>query len=260
MVRPLADTGDVEGFCEYPRYIHTWASERPFGPNLRRIRVQRGISSDQIAGATKVSQDLWSGLGTKRLLLVGRRASAPAPTSRAYAMQLGVDAETTVDDFCRFFPQGDRRVARVDPRAGRARRTSVDVEGRSFTGQVPRNRRAERRPGRSAAARARIHARTGRIIAALGRHLRGDGRHRGRHFEHALPVGKAGSIAAAALCLSRRLARRARLSCRRCGCSTPISRTGTPPTHRATQPRFLRPLRGSRTWRPIGIRDLGFGN
>ncbi|PYR02445.1 MAG: hypothetical protein DMF97_04730 [Acidobacteria bacterium] len=38
-------------------------SEREaFGPNLRRIRIQRGISLDRISEATKVSADLWAGL------------------------------------------------------------------------------------------------------------------------------------------------------------------------------------------------------
>ena len=33
-----------------------------FGPNLRRIRIQRGVSLEQIALATKVSAALWAGL------------------------------------------------------------------------------------------------------------------------------------------------------------------------------------------------------
>src|SRR3989442_38158 len=32
---------------------------------------------------------------------------------RAYAIEIGADPETTVDEFCRWFPQGDRRAARV---------------------------------------------------------------------------------------------------------------------------------------------------
>ena len=37
-------------------------SRQAFGPNLRRIRIQKGISIEQIATATKISGDLLSGL------------------------------------------------------------------------------------------------------------------------------------------------------------------------------------------------------
>ena len=87
-------------------------SERDaFGPNLRRIRVQRGLSLEQLADSTKVSIDLWKGLE--------RNDFTKWPTGiyarsyvRDYANAIGVDPETTVNDFCRWFPQGDRRVER----------------------------------------------------------------------------------------------------------------------------------------------------
>ena len=84
-------------------------SERDaFGPNLRRIRVQRGLSLEQLAASTKVSVALWKGLE--------RNDFSRWPTGiyarsyvRDYAAAIGVDPETTVNDFCRWFPQGDRR-------------------------------------------------------------------------------------------------------------------------------------------------------
>jgi len=84
-------------------------SERDaFGPNLRRIRVQRGFSLEQLAASTKVSIALWKGLE--------RNDFSRWPTGiyarsyvRDYAAAIGVDPESTVDDFCRWFPQGDRR-------------------------------------------------------------------------------------------------------------------------------------------------------
>ena len=84
-------------------------SEREaFGPNLRRIRVQRGISLEQLVASTKVSVALWEGLE--------RNDFSRWPTGiyarsyvRDYATAIGVDPESTVDDFCRWFPQGDRR-------------------------------------------------------------------------------------------------------------------------------------------------------
>lgn len=83
-----------------------------FGPNLRRVRVQRGISLETIAAATKISTDLLSGLEQNDLSRWPTGIYARAYV-RAYANEIGVDPETTVDDFCRWFPQGDRRAERV---------------------------------------------------------------------------------------------------------------------------------------------------
>ena len=88
-------------------------SEREaFGPNLRRIRVQRGISIHEIVSHTNVSASLWDGLE--------RNDFARWPTGiyarayvRSYATIIGADPEPTVDDFCRWFPQGDRRAELV---------------------------------------------------------------------------------------------------------------------------------------------------
>ena len=83
-----------------------------FGPNLRRARIQRGISLEEIARATKVSETLWSALE--------RNDCSRWPTGifarsyvRHYAQLIGVDPDATVDEFCRFFPEGDRRAERV---------------------------------------------------------------------------------------------------------------------------------------------------
>ena len=88
-------------------------SEREaFGPNLRRLRVQRGISLERIAAATKVSADLWSGLEQNDFSRWPTGIYARAYV-RAYAIEVGVDPDTTVDEFCRLFPNGDRRAERV---------------------------------------------------------------------------------------------------------------------------------------------------
>lgn len=112
-----------------------------FGPNLRRIRVQRNISLDDIAKATKVSVDLWSGLE--------RNDFSRWPTGiyarsyvRTYAEHVGVDPDATVDDFCRWFPQGDRRVGRIV-------REHAEIVGHTaqwkddLTTDVPKDRRAQ---------------------------------------------------------------------------------------------------------------------
>src|SRR5262245_14181104 len=80
-----------------------------FGPNLRRLRLQKRLSIDDIASATKIPAALLNGLE------VNDFANWPAGLfARAYVRQyaeaIGADADATVDEFCRSFPIGDRRV------------------------------------------------------------------------------------------------------------------------------------------------------
>jgi len=88
-------------------------SEREaFGPNLRRLRVQRGISVQDIVSATNVSATLWDGLERNDLSRWPTGIYARSYV-RSYAKAIGVDPESTVDEFCRCFPHGDRRAALV---------------------------------------------------------------------------------------------------------------------------------------------------
>ena len=88
-------------------------SERDaFGPGLRRVRVQRGISLDRLAVETKVSVEMWSALERNDLSRWPTGIYARSYV-RAYALHVGLDPEAIVDDFCRCFPQGDRRVERL---------------------------------------------------------------------------------------------------------------------------------------------------
>jgi transcriptional regulator with XRE-family HTH domain len=79
-----------------------------FGPNLRRIRLQRGVSLQQLATSTKVSETLWAGLERNDFSRWPNGIFARAYV-REYAKAIGVDPEATVDEFCRWFPNGDRR-------------------------------------------------------------------------------------------------------------------------------------------------------
>lgn len=83
-----------------------------FGPNLRRIRLQRGIAMEQIAQDTNIAQDLLEGLERNDFSEwpVGIFARAYV---RQYAYAVGVDPDSTVDEFCRYFAQGDRRAEGV---------------------------------------------------------------------------------------------------------------------------------------------------
>ena len=79
-----------------------------FGPNLRRIRVQRGISIRDIVSATNVGATLWEGLERNDLSRWPTGIYARSNV-RCYATAIGVNPDSTVDEFCRCFPHGDRR-------------------------------------------------------------------------------------------------------------------------------------------------------
>jgi len=83
-----------------------------FGPRLRAERERRGISLDTIAAVTNVSADLWDGLERND---VSRWPSGIFARSfvRDYARAIGLDEAEVVNDFCRLFPNGDRRARRL---------------------------------------------------------------------------------------------------------------------------------------------------
>jgi transcriptional regulator with XRE-family HTH domain len=87
-------------------------SREAFGPNLRRTRVQRGIRLEEISAALKVSPELLEGLERNDFSLWPSGIFARSYV-RQYAEAIGVDPDGTVDEFCRWFPEGDRRVERV---------------------------------------------------------------------------------------------------------------------------------------------------
>ena len=80
-----------------------------FGPNLRRLRLQRGVSLDAIARSTNVCVSLWEGLERNDLSRWPTGIYARGYV-REYAHAIGEEAESVVDEFCRWFPEGDRRI------------------------------------------------------------------------------------------------------------------------------------------------------
>jgi transcriptional regulator with XRE-family HTH domain len=88
------------------------SAREAFGPNLRRLRLQRGITLEQITQETKVDIALWRGLEGNDLSRWPKGIFARAYV-RAYAEAVGADADATVDEFCRLFPHGDRRAERL---------------------------------------------------------------------------------------------------------------------------------------------------
>lgn len=82
-----------------------------FGPNLRRMRIQRGVSLQQIATETNVSEVLWAAMERNDFSRWPNGIFARAYV-RDYAKMVGADPDAIVDEFCRWFPQGDRRADR----------------------------------------------------------------------------------------------------------------------------------------------------
>ena len=83
-----------------------------FGPRLRSERERRGITLDTIASVTKVSADLWDGLERNDYSRWPSGIFARAFV-RDYARAIGLDGDEVVEEFCRLFPIGDRRVSRL---------------------------------------------------------------------------------------------------------------------------------------------------
>ena len=135
-----------------------------FGPNLRRVRIQRGVSLERISADTNVGIALWAGLERNDLSRWPTGIYARAYV-RAYAQAIGVDPESTVDEFCRTFPHGDRRAESLI--RGQAEIVGHDdLEWRDELAEDD----ADRRGGRTAARPAPIAApRIHPLAAVLGR-------------------------------------------------------------------------------------------
>jgi len=82
--------------------------QETFVTRLRRFRERGRVSLEEIAVATRIRQDLLEGLERADLSAWPRGLYARA-WIRAYADAIGLDASETVEEFCRLFPEGDRR-------------------------------------------------------------------------------------------------------------------------------------------------------
>ncbi|OFW04448.1 MAG: hypothetical protein A3I61_11570 [Acidobacteria bacterium RIFCSPLOWO2_02_FULL_68_18] len=83
-----------------------------FVTRLRRHRERNTIALDEIARATSVKRELFEAFERNDLDRWPRGVYARAWV-RAYASLVGLDPMDTVDEFCRLFPQGDRRAGRT---------------------------------------------------------------------------------------------------------------------------------------------------
>jgi len=133
-------------------------SREAFGPNLRRIRIRRGVSLATIARVTKVPVALWEALEDNDLYGWPSGVYARAYI-REYARLVGVDPEETVNEFCRLFPQGDRRRQRL-----LTEHPAVVGEGLAWSDDVPMS--GDRRAAAAAPPPPKIAAHQLRLMTA----------------------------------------------------------------------------------------------
>jgi len=82
--------------------------QESFVTRLRRHRQRNQISLDEVAAATRVKRELLESLENNDLSEWPKGLYARA-WIRGYATFVGLDPDEAVDEFCRLFPQGDRR-------------------------------------------------------------------------------------------------------------------------------------------------------
>ena len=82
--------------------------QETFITRLRRHRERNRISLDEIVSATRIKREQLEAFERGDLTVWPRGIYARA-WIRGYASVIGVDPIDTVDEFCKLFPQGDRR-------------------------------------------------------------------------------------------------------------------------------------------------------
>ena len=82
--------------------------QETFVTRLRRHRQRCRVSLDEIAAETRVKKELLEALENNDFSEWPKGLYARA-WIRGYATIVGLDPGDTVDEFCRLFPQGDRR-------------------------------------------------------------------------------------------------------------------------------------------------------
>ena len=82
--------------------------QETFITRLRRHRERNRISLDEIVSATRIKREQLEAFESGDLTVWPRGIYARA-WIRGYADVIGLDPIDTVDEFCRLFPQGDRR-------------------------------------------------------------------------------------------------------------------------------------------------------
>lgn len=84
--------------------------QETFVARLRRHRYRNQIALDEIAASTRVQRELLEAF-EKNDLSAWPRGLYSRAWVRGYAAMVGLDPADTVEEFCRLFPQGDRRAS-----------------------------------------------------------------------------------------------------------------------------------------------------
>jgi hypothetical protein len=162
-----ANVGDLSKYCSARSLLLAkilMSDRETFGLRLRSERERRGISIETIVTVTKVGADLWLGLERNDFSKWPSGIFARA-FIRDYAKAVGLDADEVVDEFCRLFPHGDRRAARII----KAQAQMIGHSAGSFDDPSLMPRGGDRRAAahdRKAAARARRIRLAPRAVAA----------------------------------------------------------------------------------------------
>src|SRR4030095_7238615 len=85
-----------------------------FVTRLRRHRTRHRVSIEEIAATLRIRPDLLEGLERNDLTGWPRGLYSRA-WIRGYALAVDLDPVDTVEEFCRLFPQGDRRAGGAVP-------------------------------------------------------------------------------------------------------------------------------------------------
>jgi hypothetical protein len=130
-----------------------------FGRVLRASRERCNISLAQLSAQTKVSPEIWMALEENDFSRWPTRLYARS-LIRQYAKRVGLDAEDLVNEFCRLFPQGDRRTESLMRECAAVFGHHLDWRQELLPTHAERDRRSNGQPARSDARRtSRFNAR-----------------------------------------------------------------------------------------------------
>jgi transcriptional regulator with XRE-family HTH domain len=122
--------------------------QEAFVTRLRRYRMRNRVSIEEIATNLRIRPELLNGL-EKNDLRGWPRGLHARSWIRAYAAAVDLDPADTVEEFCRLFPQGDRRaggtiqeIASIVASPSEYRDEFDHRPGRRSTDQIPEDRKS----------------------------------------------------------------------------------------------------------------------
>ena len=122
--------------------------QETFVTRLRRQRMRARVSIEQIADSLRIKPEIIAAFEANDLSEWPKGLYSRA-WIRTYALTVDLDPVDTVDEFCRLFPQGDRRArntiqefAAIVASPSEYRDEHAHPEGRRATDQTPAQKRA----------------------------------------------------------------------------------------------------------------------